>query len=416
MKFFRRSTICLLVTAILLSLPATPGYASKTNTGTRQKLLLRGELVANEITRVTGCAISPILGISVLGAYSYFSTPVDSRGRLPWNAKPAFWAPLLIILLGIILKDSAKVALPKIIMVPLDAAETLLEKNTSAVLGLLVILSSLTAKTFEQMQPATGFPGFSVLTAAHAADSAAVATASVAGVTELGLLSMLVTVVYMLVWVVSQSFNFLIFLSPSSWLDLLLVLFKNAIIGLLLAVALINPYLGLLVSTLIILFCLILFARSYRFVIFGTIFSFDMLFRRKGQRNSVTGRFRCFAGSAKDIPSLSYGTLEGRGGDLIFSYRPWLILPKRTVVAPIRCDTTAVGIGMLSPVIIETRQPNPVVLFRLRPAYKNFEDQVARSLGLGEVRDVAFGRSVRDGLLWLQEQILIFTGSKQKVL
>lgn len=138
-----------------------------------------------------------------------------------------------------------------------------------------------------------------------------------------------------------------------------------------------------------------------------------MLFDRKRHRATATGRFKCFSGSVEEIPSLSYGTLNTREGGLVFSYRPWLIMPKRKVMTPYRCETSAVGIGMLSPVIIGNRQSNTAVLFRLRPVYKTLEEQVARSLGLKEMRDVAFGRSIRDGLLWLKEQVPVFTESKQ---
>ena len=47
------------------------------------------ELIAEEITRATGCAISPILGISVLGAYTYYTTPVQERKQVPDPVEPA---------------------------------------------------------------------------------------------------------------------------------------------------------------------------------------------------------------------------------------------------------------------------------------------------------------------------------------
>ncbi|MCF6238943.1 MAG: hypothetical protein L3J79_09060, partial [Candidatus Marinimicrobia bacterium] len=225
------------------------------------QLILSGEMIAGEVSRATGLAISPILGISVLGAYTYYTTPADERDTIPWHAKPPFWVPLLVVLTGIILKDSSKITLPKIIVMPLDAIETLLEKNVSAVLGLLVILSSITGKGFEQMQLAGYSTPLSFPASAYAAESVSNAAAASSGVFELSILSFLVTAVFVLVWVVSQSFNFLIFLSPSSWLALVLTGCKNCLIALLLGASLINPYLGLFVSGIIILASLFLFAR-----------------------------------------------------------------------------------------------------------------------------------------------------------
>ena len=383
------------------------------------KILLNGEIIAEEISKATGCAISPILGISVLGAYTYYTTPVKERGRVPWHAKPEFWGPLLVVLLGIILKDSSKIALPKIIIMPLDAIETLLEKNVSATLGLLVILSSITGKGFEQLQLAGHDLSFSVLTSAYAAESvnSAAATSS-SGLFELGILSILVTVVFGLVWVVSQSFNFLMFLCPFSWLDLLLATFKNLIVALLVGAYLINPFLGLFVSCVIILISLFLFARSYRFVIFGTIFSSDILFKKSRKHEIESSRIKAFAGSIlADVPPLSYGSLTVQDAMLVFHYKPWLFMPSKSITTSYRCDHCDAGIGALSPVIITPGKnfDTDLTLFRLRPLYHSHENRVAELLGLNGVRDVAFGKTFRDGYRWLAEQLGLATKTSREV-
>ncbi|MCL7488896.1 MAG: hypothetical protein M8357_12075 [Desulfobulbaceae bacterium] len=382
------------------------------NPSSYNQLILNGEVIAGEISRATGFAISPILGISVLGAYSYYTTPIEQRGGLPWHASPKFWGPLLAVLLGIILKDSSKIALPKILIMPLDAVETLLEKNTSAVLGLLVILSSVTGRGIEQMRLAGHDPQVAFIASAHAAEGVAgTAAALPSGGFELVILAIIVTIVFGLVWVVSQSFNFLIFLCPFSWLDLLLTMGKNAIIALLLGAYFIHPFLGLFGSSIIILICLFLFAGSYRFVIFGTIFSLDILLKSAGKDAVKSGPVKAFAGAAVGgVPSLSYGFLTRQDSRLVFHYRPWIFMPLKTVPTPFSCDQCDVGIGALSPVIVTTgkKMNSDLTLFRLRPLYKSHEQRIVELLGLRGIRDVTFGRTIRDGYRWLREQIGLF--------
>ena len=382
--------------------------------------LLNGEIIAEEISKATGCAISPILGISVLGAYTYYTTPVEKRDQVPWHAKPVFWAPLLVVLLGIILKDSSKIALPKIIIMPLDAIETLLEKNVSAVLGLLVILSSITGKGIEQLQLAGYDFSFPLLTSAYAAESVnSAATATTAGLFEVGFLSLLVTVVFGLVWVVSQSFNFLMFLCPFSWLDLLLATIKNSIVALLVGAYLVNPFLGLFVSAVIILISLFLFSRSYRFVIFGTIISSDILFKKSRKHEIESSPIKAFAGSElPGVPPLSYGSLTAEDTILVFHYRPWLLMPSKSITTSYQSDNCDIGIGALSPVIVTTGKnfSTDLTLFRLRPLYHSHENRVAELLGLKGVRDVAFGKTIRDGYRWLLEQLGFTSKTKLEVM
>jgi len=403
------------ITTLILTIFFVTGvYAEETTeppatTGKYNKLILNGEVIANEISKATGCAISPILGISVLGAYTYYTTPVDERSQVPWHAQPEFWVPLLVVLLGIILKDSSKIAMPKIIIMPLDAIETLLEKNVSAVLGLLVILSSITGKSIEQLQ-LTGLElHFPVVTSAYAAENASsVAATTSSGIIELGLLYVLVTVVFGLVWMVSQAFNFLIFLCPFSWLDLLLTTIKNSVVAFLVGSYLLNPFLGLFVSCVIILISFFLFAKSYRFVIFGTIFSSDILLKKSRKHATESGRIKAFAGSMFDgVPPLSYGSLSTQDSNLAFHYKPWLFMPSKSITTPYRAENCDAGIGTLSPVIITpgTHFDTELTLFRLRPLYLSHEERVAELLRLKGVRDVTMGKTLKDSYSWLVDQL-----------
>jgi hypothetical protein len=373
------------------------------------RLLLRGEVIADEISKLTGCAISPILGISVLGAYTYYTTPVEKRDNVPWHAAPQFWVPLLVILFGIILKDSSKVAIPKVVLVPLDAVETLLEKNTSAVLALTVMLTSIVGGVVDQAQLTGHTGGGLFLSAANAADEAAPhSPAGAAGLIEPAVTAVLVITIFIVVWVVSQAFNFLILLSPFSSIDLLLTLSKNTLVVLLLSAFLVHPFAGLLFSLCIILLSIFLFSRSLRFVVFGTLMAIDLLRKKNGSFEFDTDTVKAFSGAGlAEVPSMSYGVLRNVDRTLRFTYRPWFILPARSCHVQEPPEAHHVGKGTLSPVIVrEGKKPGQyTTLCRLRPLYASRENTVAQILGLAGVRDLAFGRSVRNRLNRLKEQM-----------
>src|SRR5258707_13194020 len=64
--------------------------------------------VAKNLSLITGVAISPLLGVSAVGAYQYFEakTP-ERRAKLDWYAKPEFFITALIIVGLCFIKDTA---------------------------------------------------------------------------------------------------------------------------------------------------------------------------------------------------------------------------------------------------------------------------------------------------------------------
>jgi hypothetical protein len=393
----------------LFLLCAAPGRAAdQPPPSSANRLLFNGELIATEISKVTGCAISPILGISVLGAYTYYTTPAAERAHLPWHAAPRFWVPLLVVLCGIILKDSAKVALPKIIMTPLDAAETLLEKNSSAVLALIVLFTSLTGRGLNQLHlnAASFWPSFPAC--AHAAaETVQQAAPNLAGVLELGALLLVLTVVYTVVWIVSQSFNILIFLCPFSSIDLFLTLGKNSVLALLLGAFLLHPFAGLMVALAIILVSLLLFSWSFRFMLFGTMIAFDLLRGPARALPAETQELQTFSGDdLKEVPAMSYGRLRRLDDTLVFTYRPWLLRRQRSIVLPHGCAAYSLGQSNLSALLIREHRTGGsyTTVCRLRPCYNSHEQRIAELLGLKGVRDLNRGKPLQKGLSWLREQ------------
>ena len=85
-----------------------------------------GTELAHAISEITGVAISPLLGVSAVGAWRYFhaSTP-QQRARLPWFAQPWFWIPALVLVTACLLKDTFGIAAPPLLKKPLDVADAL---------------------------------------------------------------------------------------------------------------------------------------------------------------------------------------------------------------------------------------------------------------------------------------------------
>jgi len=50
----------------------------------------QGVKAAEALSTITGVAISPLFGVSAVGAYKYWKTDPDRRATLPWFAQPWF--------------------------------------------------------------------------------------------------------------------------------------------------------------------------------------------------------------------------------------------------------------------------------------------------------------------------------------
>jgi hypothetical protein len=85
--------------------------------------LLPGVTLSQGITEITGVAISPLLGVSAVGAWRYWKTPTAERAELPWYARPWAWGTGLALLSLCFLKDSLGTAVPGILKKPFDMVE-----------------------------------------------------------------------------------------------------------------------------------------------------------------------------------------------------------------------------------------------------------------------------------------------------
>src|SRR6516162_9710902 len=98
-----------------------------------QNALKSGEKVSTALATVTSTAISPLVGVCVIGAWQYYHTPKVQRDQLPLIQKPKFWIPVVLLLALIFIKDTFAGFVP-LIKKPLDAVEVLFVNHAALVL------------------------------------------------------------------------------------------------------------------------------------------------------------------------------------------------------------------------------------------------------------------------------------------
>jgi hypothetical protein len=363
--------------------------------------LRQGERLARELTLTTGVAVSPLLGVVLLGAGRYLTAAETDRPALPWHASPRFWGPAAVLLGLVFLKDSSKVALPKLLVVPLDALETLLEKNASGLLALAVLASAFADGDFAGLQ-ALGAQAANFLVPAAWAGAPAAAVAPGALATLFAGCAALV--LYTAVWVLAQAGNVLILLSPSSLLDSLLVVAKTTVAVVLLGLAGTLP--GQLLALVLVVLAVWLLPRAVRLVVFGTLVSRDLvchrLLRRPTPAPAADRPLRCFTSCRLgSLPPLTCGRLDVRAGVLAFSWRPLLMGRQRTLHTAIDPAACTLGRGLLSPVVWwQESETTRVQLFRLLPAAAAHLDLVAGRLGLRSAEETSFRSRLVEGWRW----------------
>src|SRR6516164_4712397 len=242
----------------------------------RQQVLKSGEKLSTALATVTSTAISPLVGVSVIGAWQYYRTPREQRDQLPLIQKPKFWIPIMVLLVLIFIKDTFGGFAP-LIKKPLDAAEVLFVNHAGLVLiAFPVVLNQVSRlmglRSLRELFSLT--LGTPVVYAAAAQSSGVHHAFSVATAALYTLVGLLVAFV---VWLVGHSFDVLAMISPFPFLDLLLKIVRNTIFAVLLITALLSPHLGLLLSLAIIAFSLLIFGWALRTAVFGTVFALGLL-------------------------------------------------------------------------------------------------------------------------------------------
>lgn len=365
---------------------------------TKKSAKTPGVELATMASQVTGIAISPLLGVSGVGAYQWVkaSTP-EAKAALPWFAQVSFWLPGLLLVGLCAFKDSIAAVAPPGMKKPLDIAETV-ENKISGLVAAGAVVPSLVALGSKLIMQSTALDHAPVLAGGF-------------GVLPLAAfdLSWLLTIlmvplsiaVFAVVWVVGHAINVLILLSPWGGLDTALKGIRTGVLSLVAATAYIDPVVGATLSVAIIILAYFMAGWAFRLMIFGSVFSWDFFtFRRRRFQLLADGNKMFTARDIAGTPLRTYGRLRQEAdGKLLFKYRPWLVLPERAVEVP--RDGLVVGKGVFFSEVLgfEKGADKNTTLLLLPPRYVGHEELFARTYRISGTCDVGLRRAWS----WLRE-------------
>jgi hypothetical protein len=362
------------------------GLTAENSANSRKTSRTPGVEMAQALSTITGVAISPLLGVSAVGAWHYFRAPSANRANLSWYAQPWFWGTGLTIVLLVFIKDAFGAGLPPGWKRPFDIAE-LIENKLSALIAAGAFVP-LFASVFESTNSAslTGM-GFGAI--------------DMANVYNLMIMPFAIAI-FLIVFLASHAINILIILSPWGVVDAALKAARTALLSLLTLVSMINPWVGAVFSLAIIIVAWFIAGWSFRLTVFGTIYSWDLLTLRRARCEVKGVEHRAF--TAKQIertPVRSCGRLvKTASGEFEFRYRPWLILPRRVVKLP--NTNLGIGNGFLYPVLVRETDGKDTMLLNFPPRYCGHEAELAREYALS-VRDVGVYRGMKAAWRWLKD-------------
>jgi len=345
--------------------------------------------IAAAISTVTGIAISPLLGTSGYGAYKWFTAKDDAaKAALPWFAQVKFWLPALLIVAACALKDTFGAMVPTGLKKPLDMLETVENKFSGLVAAGAVVpfaMDTLTKMVF------AGGAGVAPELAHTGVAAIHLAAFDVSWLLDLLTIPFGIAV-YVLVWLASHAINVLIILSPWGAIDAGLKAMRTALLGLITVSATMNPWISAVLSLVVIVVAYFIAGWAFRLTIFGSIFTWEFITRRRNRFAPAASDNAMFAGAhLDDVPIRTYGRLvKAANGGLEFVYRPWLFLAPRTKVVTTPAAKLAVGTGAFFSDIIDA---DDRTVFTLPPRYRGHEESLARLCAFAEVRPIGLHKA-----------------------
>jgi hypothetical protein len=363
-----------------------------------------GEELAKTVTVVTGVPISPLLGVSGLGAWRYYRTPEALRAALPWYARPWFWGSGLALVFLFAANTTIGAALPGL-KKPMDFVEEH-ENKLSALLATPIVLLEArrlldSAGLLAALDGERGGP--------RLAEAGVAAVAAVdpwlAPLVHLGL-GVLSIACFAVVFLAFHTIQVLIALSPSVLLDMMLRLARLAVLGAVAAAAGLDPYFGAAIGLGILALSWLVAGWSFRLTVFGSVISWEILTGRVGTADPATEPLAAFsARGLAGVPPRSCGRIvEGAPGVFRFDWRPWLVLPRRSVPLD-GGGRLALRRGALSPTLFRSGVLREPTLARFPPRFRGREVELGRRLGAAEVLDGRIVRGAKAAWAWLKELV-----------
>jgi len=299
------------------------------------------------------------------------------------------------------LKDVLGTVAPPLIKKPLDMAE-LFESKVSALVASVAFVPFIAVQMTQHFNSAQA----QVSPTAHLHYASIIPIASVGF--DLRLLFIPLGIfAFLVVWMTGHAINVLIALCPFGFIDTLLKIFKMSILGLVLLSYLINPYLGATISLLIISIAAMLAPSAFRLTVFGTLFASDTIIPWRARRFATPTEAHAFiARPLAGVPTRTYGRIvRSPDGTICFSFRPWLILSRRTIQLP--TGTLALSKGIYFPSLLHGSKSadscKRIILFL--PRYRSHERTIAEHLDISDIRDSTLTKGFKAAKAWLTETL-----------
>ncbi len=387
--------------------PAAAGASLAGEASTERLQFTAGEEIARTVTLTTGVPISPLLGVSALGAWRWWRTPERARAALPWYARPWFWGTGIFLVFLFAANTTLGAAVPGL-KKPMDFVEEHENKLSALLASPIVLLEvkrllglgfpALAEPAVESARFIAG-SGLALLAPAWPLDAVAKV------VLDCGL-GILYLACFFLVFIAFHAIQVMIALSPSALLDMLLRGFRLSLLGLVGLSSWIHPYLGATLGFAILFFAWLIAGWSFRLTVFGSVLSWELLSGRDGGADLANAPIAAFSQRGlKGVKVRSYGRLVWTGADpWIFRYRPWLILPRRSV--PLPAGEMAVLKGAISPLLVRQGALRAQTLLRFPPRFRTREAELARKLGAGQVLEGRIVRGFRAAWQWLKDLVI----------
>ena len=337
--------------------------------------------MAKALSEITGVAISPLLGMSTVGAIKYIEAKTDEqRDALPWYAQPWFWVPAFIIVGLCVLKDTAgATVLPAPLKKPFDALETMEHKISG-----LIACGAFVPLVASVFQAANDAPDHASV---HHLANLGFATIDLHWLYNIAIVPFAMAA-FVLVCLASNAINILILLSPFTTIDTGLKLFRTTILASVVGTSFVNPWIGAIWSLIIIIISYFIGGWSFRLSHFGLSFLWDYFTVRKHRFQPDLVMNKMFLGrKIEKVPPRTYGhfTRNEQGG-YTFKYHPWLIFPERTLILP--PGKYEAGRGVFYSEIVRVEGDSARTVMLLPPRYLGHEEQLVPIYQFAGVRDV----------------------------
>ncbi|MBI2516286.1 MAG: hypothetical protein HYV95_05160 [Opitutae bacterium] len=378
------------------------GAAEPAKKGKDGEVPSAGLELAKTATQITGIAISPLLGVSAVGAYQWLGAHTEAeKAALPWFSNPLVWVSGLLLVGACAFKDSFGAMIPPGMKKPFDVLETIENKATGLVASGAVIplLVGAASKFMAHGAPSAAIdlhPNLGGLAMIH---FGAIDTSWLLNI----LMVPLAVAVYAVVWVASHAINVLILLSPWGAVDAVLKTARTSLLGLVTATAWIDPVVGATLSVVIILVASLVAGWAFRLTVFGSVFCWDFFTRRRRRFQLLADGNKVFtAREIAGVPVRTYGRLHmAADGALTLKFRPWLVLPGREMAVP--REGLVVGRGVFYSEVLghDPKADKATPLLLLPPRYLGHEELFARTYRISGTCEVGLRRAWS----WLKEAL-----------